>query len=135
MMRAACPCGGIGRRARLKIEFRKECWFDSGQGHHGSFDSLFPIRFSNNAVLARSNATIQTPLDKHWIASQSLSSGAHSRPSVRDDGIGPRLATEQANKKLSPGAKPRFSRPGSASSPEAVMLGFMPAGNSCFPAS
>ena len=30
----ACPCGGIGRRARLKIEFRKECWFDPGQGHH-----------------------------------------------------------------------------------------------------
>jgi hypothetical protein len=29
------PCGGIGRRARLKIEFRKECWFDSGQGHQG----------------------------------------------------------------------------------------------------
>ncbi len=28
------PCGGPGRRARLKIEFRKECWFDSGQGHH-----------------------------------------------------------------------------------------------------
>ena len=28
------PCGGIGRRARLKIEFRKECWFESGQGHH-----------------------------------------------------------------------------------------------------
>src|ERR1700716_3100039 len=27
------PCGGIGRRARLKIEFRNECWFDSGQGH------------------------------------------------------------------------------------------------------
>src|SRR3954451_10771836 len=27
------PSGGIGRRARLKIEFRKECWFDSGQGH------------------------------------------------------------------------------------------------------
>jgi hypothetical protein len=30
---AKSPCGGIGRRARLKIEFRKECWFDSGQGH------------------------------------------------------------------------------------------------------
>src|ERR1700740_2178345 len=29
-----CPCGGTGRRARLKIEFRKECWFDSGQGDH-----------------------------------------------------------------------------------------------------
>lgn len=35
-----CPCGGIGRRARLKIEFRKECWFDSGQGHQ-SVKSLF----------------------------------------------------------------------------------------------
>ena len=29
-----CPIGGIGRRARLKIEFRKKCWFDSGMGHH-----------------------------------------------------------------------------------------------------
>ena len=26
------PYGGIGRRVRLKIEFRKECWFDSGHG-------------------------------------------------------------------------------------------------------
>jgi len=25
------PYGVIGRRARPKIEFRKECWFDSGQ--------------------------------------------------------------------------------------------------------
>jgi hypothetical protein len=33
---AKSPCGGIGRRARLKIEFRKECWFDSGQGHQRS---------------------------------------------------------------------------------------------------
>jgi hypothetical protein len=33
---AASPCGGIGRRARLKIEFRKECWFDSGQGHQAA---------------------------------------------------------------------------------------------------
>src|SRR4051812_2644856 len=32
---AKSPCGGTGRRARLKIEFRKECWFDSGQGHQG----------------------------------------------------------------------------------------------------
>jgi hypothetical protein len=31
------PCGGTGRRARLKIEFRKECWFDSGQGHQKLF--------------------------------------------------------------------------------------------------
>lgn len=29
-----CPIGGIGRRARLKIEFRKKCWFDPGMGHH-----------------------------------------------------------------------------------------------------
>ena len=34
------PCGGIGRRARLKIEFRKECWFDSGQGHHRKLKAL-----------------------------------------------------------------------------------------------
>lgn len=35
---AACsrtgPCGEIGRRIRLKIERRKACWFESGQGHH-----------------------------------------------------------------------------------------------------
>jgi hypothetical protein len=35
-MTRECPCGGTGRRARLKIEFRKECWFDSGQGHQSS---------------------------------------------------------------------------------------------------
>jgi hypothetical protein len=29
-----CPCGGIGRRARLKIVFRKEWGFDSLHGHH-----------------------------------------------------------------------------------------------------
>jgi hypothetical protein len=40
------PCGGTGRRARLKIEFRKECWFDSGQGHHGK-------KCSNNNNLIR----------------------------------------------------------------------------------
>src|SRR5882672_4589504 len=50
------PCGGIGRRARLKIEFRKECWFDSGQGHQTEyinnnnnldhwFDSIFQKNF------------------------------------------------------------------------------------------
>jgi hypothetical protein len=26
----AGPYGGIGRRVRLKIGFREECWFDSG---------------------------------------------------------------------------------------------------------
>lgn len=35
-----CPIGGIGRRARLKIEFRKKCWFDSGMGHHFKHDLL-----------------------------------------------------------------------------------------------
>src|SRR5262249_10170371 len=30
------PCGGTGRRALLQIELRKECWFDSGQGHQPS---------------------------------------------------------------------------------------------------
>jgi hypothetical protein len=38
---AISPCGGIGRRARLKIEFRKECWFDSGQGHQLGCSSPF----------------------------------------------------------------------------------------------
>ena len=42
--RHECPCGGIGRRARLKIEFRKECWFDSGQGHQGILFLLLSIR-------------------------------------------------------------------------------------------
>src|SRR4051812_15548808 len=37
------PCGGTGRRARLKIEFRKECWFDSGQGHQLDFSPPFAI--------------------------------------------------------------------------------------------
>jgi hypothetical protein len=44
---AKCPCGGIGRRARLKIEFRKECWFDSGQGHHRLCGGRMGIRPSN----------------------------------------------------------------------------------------
>jgi hypothetical protein len=39
------PCGGTGRRARLKIEFRKECWFDSGQGHHSIFRHLKLLSF------------------------------------------------------------------------------------------
>jgi hypothetical protein len=30
----SCPCGGTGRRARLKIVFRKEWGFDSLHGHH-----------------------------------------------------------------------------------------------------
>lgn len=29
-----CPNGGIGRRAALKMRFRKECWFDPGLGYH-----------------------------------------------------------------------------------------------------
>ena len=37
------PCGGIGRRARLKIEFRKECWFDSGQGHQTGIRPRSPM--------------------------------------------------------------------------------------------
>ncbi len=32
----ACPCGGTGRRARLKIVFRKEWGFDSLHGHQPS---------------------------------------------------------------------------------------------------
>jgi hypothetical protein len=43
-----CPCGGIGRRARLKIEFRKECWFDPGQGHHRLSDGSVERRHTFN---------------------------------------------------------------------------------------
>src|SRR3954447_7544655 len=46
------PCGGTGRRARLKIEFRKECWFDSGQGHHAS-----PCRASRGAAKRKTDRT------------------------------------------------------------------------------
>ncbi len=31
------PCGGTGRRARLKIVFRKEWGFDSLHGHHMTY--------------------------------------------------------------------------------------------------
>ena len=62
------PCGGIGRRARLKIEFRKECWFDSGQGHQIEnisnninldcwFDSIFPRKFSSGIENTPKRAT------------------------------------------------------------------------------
>jgi hypothetical protein len=33
MARVRCPCGEIGRRAALKMRYRKMCWFESGQGH------------------------------------------------------------------------------------------------------
>src|SRR5262249_13800116 len=36
----ASPCGGTGRRARLKIVFRKECGFDSLHGHHEGKSAL-----------------------------------------------------------------------------------------------
>ena len=70
------PCGGIGRRARLKIEFRKECWFESGQGHHHLSKPNRLIAFCR-LVLALS-ATLAGRLSNHCPASSS-SSGA-SRP-------------------------------------------------------
>jgi hypothetical protein len=60
------PCGGTGRRARLKIEFRKECWFDSGQGHQITndnnnndlrrwFASIFSVELSRRVENTRKN--------------------------------------------------------------------------------
>lgn len=46
-----CPIGGIGRRARLKIEFRKKCWFDSGMGHHFSTLQLYNEMNSEDNIL------------------------------------------------------------------------------------
>src|SRR5487761_1346578 len=39
-----CPCGGTGRRARLKIVFRKECGFDSLHGHQFFAARRLPAR-------------------------------------------------------------------------------------------
>ncbi len=52
---ASSPIGRNCRRARLKIEFRKECWFDSGMGHHNYLIvlvSLAPFFFWRLIVLA-----------------------------------------------------------------------------------
>ena len=38
----ARPRGGIGRRAALKMRFRKECPFDSGRGHHRNMSQSGP---------------------------------------------------------------------------------------------
>ena len=48
-----CPCGGTGRRARLKIEFRKECWFDSGQGHQPTLLRSFGWRGHPRIIVAK----------------------------------------------------------------------------------
>jgi hypothetical protein len=118
-------CNHINRICLFFQYLRLDC--RSGQG---TTVSLFPIRFSGDAVVAGSDATSNPVFIQRWIASQSLSSGGHSRdPLARDIGIGPRKQKTMA------GVKPRFSRPGDASSPDAVMLGLMPAGNSCVPAS
>ena len=37
MATATSPCGEIGRRAALKMRYRKMCWFESGQGHQIPF--------------------------------------------------------------------------------------------------
>src|ERR1700710_402231 len=66
-----CPCGGTGRRARLKIEFRKECWFDSGQGHHPTVrphppPSISPLKSRQRrrlpSVAVRPDLLVSAPL-------------------------------------------------------------------------
>jgi hypothetical protein len=72
-----CPCGGIGRRARLKIEFRKECWFDSGQGHQVKnmnnnnnlqpwLDSGFLERFSRRVENTHTKVHCSRPFCSHF---------------------------------------------------------------------
>ena len=39
----------------LKIEFRKECWFDSGQGHHAS-----PSRATRGAAYCGTDSAVFT---------------------------------------------------------------------------
>ena len=50
----------------LKIEFRKECWFDSGQGHHASpaasrgAATPHPNRFGSQVAIAGNAMTISS---------------------------------------------------------------------------
>jgi hypothetical protein len=75
------PCGGTGRRARLKIEFRKECWFDSGQGHQAKninnnnylcewFDPIFFGKFSRCVENTRKNSLQLSSLLAFLLVSQ-----------------------------------------------------------------
>src|SRR5580698_47791 len=56
-----CPCGGTGRRARIKIVFRKEWGFDSLHGHQPSLLRSYGwpasfISFDEAARAARTEA-------------------------------------------------------------------------------
>jgi hypothetical protein len=54
-MRIHCPGGGIGRHARLRISFRKECRFDPCPGHHPHRGPAGP-RCASPALSLRENA-------------------------------------------------------------------------------
>ena len=45
-----CPGGGTGRRARLKIVFRKECGFDSRPGHFETISNFSPMQFDDEII-------------------------------------------------------------------------------------
>src|SRR5262249_3552800 len=46
-----CPVGGTGRRARLKIVFRKEWGFDSLHGHHLNLITIYYQEPTKNDAL------------------------------------------------------------------------------------
>ena len=59
------PCGGTGRRARLKIVFRKEWGFDSLHGHQRCNSILILLSFFRKSPTAKKrNLTVSTSDDK-----------------------------------------------------------------------
>ena len=60
--RQKCGCGGIGRRAGLKIRFREECRFDSDHPHHHVAKVLrFTCAFAHVTGRAMSATTLPLP--------------------------------------------------------------------------
>src|SRR6266567_9279120 len=59
------PCGGTGRRARLKIAFRKECWFDSGQGHQATLLRSYAWR-GQSALWYEAGWVVRRSLLRSW---------------------------------------------------------------------
>ena len=60
-----CPSGGIGRRPRLKIEYRKVCGFESRLGHK----LFFSDRNINKIVPPIAQLVEQSPLKRTVVGS------------------------------------------------------------------
>lgn len=101
-----CPCGEIGRRIRLKIERRKACWFESGQGHHEIFALLERPVGSRDAVAAQ--GTVVVPVRPATIGTDRQATRSHGAWSFAHSGgmyVWPGMATpSRAGRSLRPSA-------------------------------